>query len=67
VSLIIGDLRWLRRIMMNPKDGGDRMEVGAHNMIGVAMADLLEVERIALEKELREEIAMARRRKLMCF
>jgi hypothetical protein len=67
VSLIIGDLRWLRRIMTNPKVGGAWMEVGAHNMIGVAMADLLEVERIALEKELREEIAMARRRKLMCF
>jgi hypothetical protein len=53
--------------MTNPKVGGAWMEVGAHNMIGVAMADLLEVERIALEKELREEIAMARRRKLMCF
>jgi hypothetical protein len=36
-------------------------------MIGVVMEDLLEVERRALEKELEEEMAEARRRKLACF
>jgi hypothetical protein len=38
--------------MMNPKDGGAQTEVGPHNTIRVAMEDLLEVERVALEKEL---------------
>jgi hypothetical protein len=28
--------------MMNPKDGGARIEVGPHNTIAVAMEDLLE-------------------------
>jgi hypothetical protein len=36
-------------------------------MIGVAMEDLLEVGRAALEKELQEEMAAARRRKLTFF
>jgi hypothetical protein len=53
--------------MMTPKDGGARTEVGPHNTIGVAMEDLPEVERIALEKELEEERTAERRRKLTCF
>jgi hypothetical protein len=53
--------------MMNMKDGGTRTEVGPHNTIGVAMEDLLEAERITLEKELEEETAAARRGKLACF
>jgi hypothetical protein len=36
-------------------------------MIGVAMEDLLEAERKALEKELEEEMAEVRRKKLTCF
>jgi hypothetical protein len=36
-------------------------------MIRVAMKDLPEVERRALEKELKPEMAEARRRKLACF
>jgi hypothetical protein len=36
-------------------------------MIGVAMEDLPEAERRALEKELEEEMAEARRKKLACF
>jgi hypothetical protein len=43
--------------MMNPKDSAARTEVGPHNMIGVAMEDLPEVERRALKKELGEEMA----------
>jgi hypothetical protein len=42
-------------------------EVGPHNTIGMAMEDLPEAERRALEKELTEEMAEARRRKLACF
>jgi hypothetical protein len=53
--------------MMNPKDSAARTEVGPHNTIGVAMEDLPEVERRALKKELEEEIAEERRRKLVCF
>jgi hypothetical protein len=53
--------------MTNPKDGGARIEVGPHNTITVAMEDLPEAEKIALEKELEEEMAAARRRKLACF
>jgi hypothetical protein len=53
--------------MMNPKDSGARTEVGPHNTIAVAMEDLPKVEKIALEKELEEEMAAARRRKLACF
>jgi hypothetical protein len=53
--------------MMNPKDGGARTEVGPHNTIRVAMEDLPEAERIALEKELEEETTAARRRKPACF
>jgi hypothetical protein len=33
----------------------------------VAMEDLPEAEKIALKKELEEEMAVARRRKLACF
>jgi hypothetical protein len=43
------------------------MEIGQHNTISVAMEDLPEAERAALEKELQEEMAAARRRKLECF
>jgi hypothetical protein len=43
------------------------MEIGQHNTIDVVMEDLPEVERVALEKELQEEMAAARRRKLTCF
>jgi hypothetical protein len=53
--------------MMNPKESGARTEVRPHNMISVAMEDLLEVERGVLEKELEEEMAAAGRRKLTCF
>jgi hypothetical protein len=53
--------------MMNPKESGAQTEVGPHNTIGVAMEDLPEAERRALEKELEEEMAEARRRKLACF
>jgi hypothetical protein len=53
--------------MMNPKDSAARTEVGPHNTIRVVMVDLPEVERRALEKELEEEMADARRRKLVCF
>jgi hypothetical protein len=53
--------------MTNPKDGGARTGVWPHNTIAVAMEDLLEAEKIALEKELEEEMAAARRRKLACF
>jgi hypothetical protein len=53
--------------MMNPKESAARTEVGPHNTIGVAMEDLPEAERRALEKELEEEMAEARRRKLACF
>jgi hypothetical protein len=53
--------------MMNPKDNAAQTEVGPHNTIGVAIEDLLKVERRVLEKELKEEMATARRRKLACF
>jgi hypothetical protein len=53
--------------MMNPKDNVAQTEVGPHNTIGVAIDDLLKVERRVLEKELKEEMATARRRKLACF
>jgi hypothetical protein len=38
--------------MTNPKESGARSEVGPHKMIGMAMEDLPEAERRALEKEL---------------
>jgi hypothetical protein len=53
--------------MKNPNDGGARTEVGPHNTIGVAMEDLPEAKKIAVRKELEEEMAAARRRKLACF
>jgi hypothetical protein len=53
--------------MMNPKESGARTEVGPHNTIGMEMEDLPEAERRVLEKELEEEMAEVRRRKLMCF
>jgi hypothetical protein len=53
--------------MTNPKDSAARTEVGPHNTIEVAMEDLLEAEWRALEKELEEEMAEARRRNLVCF
>jgi hypothetical protein len=53
--------------MMNPKDSGARIEVGRQNTIAVVMEDLLKAEKIALEKVLEEEMAVARMRKLVCF
>jgi hypothetical protein len=53
--------------MMSLKDSATRTGVEAHNTIGVAMEDLPEAERRALEKELEEGMAEARRRKLACF
>jgi hypothetical protein len=53
--------------MMNTKDSAAQTEVGPHNMIGVAMEDLPEAKRRALKKELEEEMAEARMRKLACF
>jgi hypothetical protein len=52
--------------MTNPKDNAAQTEVGPHNTIGVEMEDLPEAERRALEKELKEEMAEARRM-LACF
>jgi hypothetical protein len=53
--------------MTNPKDSAAWTEVGPYNTIGVAMEDLPVAGRRALEKELEEEMAEARRRKLACF
>jgi hypothetical protein len=53
--------------MMNLKDSAARTEVGPHNTIGVVMEDLPEAKRRAVKKELKEEMAEARRRKLVCF
>jgi hypothetical protein len=53
--------------MMNQKDGAARTKVGTHNTIAVAMEDLPEAEKIAFEKELEEEMATTRRRKVACF
>jgi hypothetical protein len=53
--------------MMNPKESGARTEGGPHNMIDMVMEDLPEAERRALEKELEQEMAEARRRKLVCI
>jgi hypothetical protein len=53
--------------MTNPKDSVARTEVGPHNTIRVAMEDMPEAERRVLDKELVEEMAKARRRKLACF
>jgi hypothetical protein len=53
--------------MTNPKDSAARTEVGPHNTIGLAMEELLEAKRRALKKELKEEMAEARKRKLACF
>jgi hypothetical protein len=53
--------------MTNPKESGARTEVGPHITIDVAMEDLPKAERRALEKELEEEMAQVRRKKLACF
>jgi hypothetical protein len=53
--------------MMTSKDGLARTKIEQHNMISVVMEDLPEAERAALEKELQEELAAARSRKLTCF
>jgi hypothetical protein len=53
--------------MTTSKDGPARTEIGQHNTIGVVMEDLPEAGRAALEKELQEEMATTRRRKLTCF
>jgi hypothetical protein len=53
--------------MMTSKDGPTHTKIGQHNTISVAMEDLPEAERVALEKELQEEMAAARSRKLTCF
>jgi hypothetical protein len=47
--------------MTNPKESGAWIEVGPHNMIGVALEDLPKAERRVLEKELEEEMVEARR------
>jgi hypothetical protein len=53
--------------MMNSKDNVAWTEVGPHNTFGVVMEYLPEAERRALEKELEEDMAEARRMKLACF
>jgi hypothetical protein len=53
--------------MLTSKDGNARTEIRQHNMINVVMEDLPEAEGAALEMELQEEMAAARRRKLTCF
>jgi hypothetical protein len=53
--------------MTNLKESGAQTEVGPDNTIGMAMEDLPEAERRALEKELEEEMAEARRTKLTCL
>jgi hypothetical protein len=53
--------------MTNPKESGAWTEVGPHNTIGMAVEDLPKAERRALEKELEEEMAEARRKNLTCF
>jgi hypothetical protein len=52
---------------MTSKDGPACTEIGQHSTIGVAMEDLPEGERVIVKKELQEEMAAARSRKLMCF
>jgi hypothetical protein len=47
--------------MTTSKDGIAHTEIGQHNTMSMALEDLLEAEREALEKELQEEIAAARR------
>jgi hypothetical protein len=53
--------------MTNPKECGAQTEAGPHNTIAVALEDLPTAEKITLEKELEEEMATTRRRKLACF
>jgi hypothetical protein len=53
--------------MMNLKESGAWTEVEPHNTIGVAMVDPPEAERMVPKKELEEEMAESRRRKLTCF
>jgi hypothetical protein len=53
--------------MTNLKDSAARTKIGPHNLIVVAIEDLPEAERRALEKELEEGMVEARRRKLACF
>jgi uncharacterized membrane protein len=53
--------------MMNLMKSDARTEVRLHSTIDVAMEDLPKAERRALEKELEEEMAEMRRRKLTCF
>jgi hypothetical protein len=53
--------------MTNPKEISARTKVGPHNTIGVTMVDLPKAERRALEKELEEDMAEVRRKKLACF
>jgi hypothetical protein len=55
------------RIHVEPEEEWCGTEVGPHNTIDVAMEGLPEAERRALKKELEEEMAEARRRKLTCF
>jgi hypothetical protein len=53
--------------MMTSKDGPAHTEIDQHNTISMAMEDLPEAESVALKKELQEEMATARSRKLVCF
>jgi hypothetical protein len=43
--------------MTTSKDGTAYTEIGQHNVISVVMEDLLEAKRVALQKELQEEMA----------
>jgi uncharacterized alkaline shock family protein YloU len=52
--------------MTTSKDGTTHIEIKQHNTISMAMEDLPEAERAALEKELQEEMG-ATTRKLTCF
>jgi hypothetical protein len=53
--------------MTNPRESGAWTEVRPQNTITVAMEDLPEAEGRVLEKELKEEMAEARRKKLAYF
>jgi hypothetical protein len=57
----------INKAKMTSKDGTAHTEIRQHNTIGVVMEDLPEAERSTLKKELQEEMAAARRRKLTCF
>jgi hypothetical protein len=53
--------------MTNLMESGAQTKVGPRNTIGMAMEDVPEAKWRALEKELEEEIAEVRGKKLACF